>query len=119
MEGSWRLRRHQAALTSALASLVLSVGAGCGGSADYGAPPRLVEPTPERLAGAIAPAVDAEVKVEDPFALTSAEQFEAFRLECENEQPKEVPTLDPEAIGTVFKGKKPVKLPAIPHDGIY
>ena len=94
-------------------------GLGCGGSPDYGAPPRLVEPSAERLAGTPASASAATVKVEDPFALTSAEQFEAFQAECEKEQPQEVPTLDPEAIGTVFRGKNPVKLPAIPNDGIY
>ena len=91
----------------------------CGGSKDYGVPPRLVEPTPERLAGSSAAPDAGTVVMEDPLALTSAAQFEQYLTECEALQPHEVPELDPEAIGTVFRGKNPPKLPTIPNDGIY
>jgi len=107
------------------------VTASCGSDNPHGPPPRLVEPGAERLAQLTSPAAGtpkatdapdagAPTRVlEDPFALTSEAEFEAFRLECGALQPKEVPVLDPIAIGTVFRGKKPVTLPAIPNDGIY
>lgn len=102
-------------------AVLIGALAACGGSSDFGPPPRLVDPSPERLAALtdVALADTAPKVLEDPFAFTSAEQFEVFRQECEAQQPKEVPTLDPETIGTVFKGKNPVTLPAIPNDGIY
>lgn len=92
----------------------------CGGES-YGPPPRLVEPTPERLDAMFTPLAGdtATAPVEDPFALTSAEQFDAYRNECEAIQPREVPQLDAASIGTVFRGSEAPKLSAIPNDGIY
>lgn len=104
-----------------LAGLVL---ASCGGDGRFGPPPRLVEPSEDRLAQlSTVPKDDDAVAptrvMEDPFALTGAERFAAFEQECEALQPRELPTLDADQVGTVFRGRNPVKLPDIPRDGIY
>jgi oligopeptide transport system substrate-binding protein len=89
--------------------------------ASFGPPPRLVEPTPDRLAALLekGPEARPDGPVTDPKALTSAAEFEAFRKECETLQPRSVEEGSRDALGTVFRGKNPVDLPALPRDGIY
>ncbi len=87
----------------------------CGGSPDYGPPPRLIEPTPERLG---AQSLAADTTTSERTALTSQAELDAFLDECKVEQPKPG---DPSQVGLgeVFHGTKPVKLPPLPNDGIF
>lgn len=107
----------------------------CGAEATSGPPPRLVEPSPERLAALVASPQAADGAAPEaplePRALTSAAEIEAFVAECDAEQPPLPAPSDvarparagadatSPAIGEVFHGNKPVRLPPIPKDHVF
>ena len=118
-------------LSRFLPCLALAAAA-CGADAPAKQPPRLVEPTPERLA-ALAGADVADALPEAPAvrqALTSAAEMEAFVAACDAEQPPLTvkgsappPPRDPaapdSAPGLVYRGHKPVALPPIVKDRVF
>ena len=102
-----------------VASGLIALAPGCGGNADYGAPPRLVDPSPERLATLVPGAADATQFPKQ--ALTSEAELAAFVVQCEAEQPKEgaAPVLDEARIGQVYRGDNAVALPPLANDNIF
>ena len=102
-------------------SLVVAASA-CGGEPDRGQPPRLVEPTPERLAALFASPDATPETPPEPEAkqgLTSAVELEAMVAECAREQAAAPAPAPAEDVGVVFRGNKPVALSPMRNDGIF
>lgn len=108
------------AVLAALASPTLATA--CGNEPDRGPPPRLVEPSAERLAALTASGPAAEVL--PARGLTTAAELEAYVEECAEAEAARAKNPDPDAassakIGVVYRGDKPKKLPPIQDDKIF